>query len=168
MFFQKINFPMPVWNINFDIPEPGLRVQEVHFKNVEDIVPDDFLEKLNVIDQAPDYVRLFVWPTNHSSIWHIDGAGATTRHCSMNWVLKGSGLVQFNSNVQDWKSRVSNNNLIDIVEAETIADGYLINTGIPHRVVTQDDGRTTLSLAWKSKDIPFTEMVAKLSSIGLL
>jgi len=168
MFFQKINFPTPDWNINFDIPGPGSRLREIHFKNVEDIVPRDFLEKLELIDQVPDYVRLFVWPKNQYSIWHIDGAGATTRHCSMNWVLRGSGQVQFNSNVKDWVSRVSNNNLTTIVEAETTADGYLINTGVPHRVVTKDDGRVTLSLAWKSKDIPFIAMVEKLSRIGLV
>ena len=168
MFYKKINFHRPAWNINFDIPESGPTVQEIHYKNVEEIVPIDLLEKLKAIDQEPEYVRIFVWPKNYCGIWHIDGVWATTRYCAMNWILQGSGIVQFNGNMQDWEARTRKNYLTTVVESESIADGYLINTGVPHRVITQEDGRVTISLAWKSKDIPFAGMVEKLSKIGLV
>jgi hypothetical protein len=173
MFFQKINIASPIWNLEgIEIPEPGNRLYERHFRNVEKIVPAELLEKLESVNIFPEYVRLFVWPCNFVGKWHIDGDQHSPRHSCLNWVLKGSGLIQFNNNLEVTfgtgihRERRSLPN--DLVEAETVGHGYAINSGSIHRVITQKDGRTSISLSYKVKDVEFPVMLEKLHQINMI
>lgn len=175
MYFQKINIPVPEWNLKeIVIPEPQHRLYEKHFTNVDEIVPADLLEKLKTINIVPEYIRLFVWPRNFCGQWHIDGDYLTPRYSCMNWIINGSGLIQFNPNAE---LKVvpgvhrGTGNLTDpneFVAAETNGHGYVINSGSPHRVFTKDDGRTSISLSYKNKDVVFSEMVKKLRLINIV
>ena len=175
MYFQKINIPVPNWNLaGIEIPEAQPKLYEKHFRNVEDIVPGDLLEKLRTVNMVPEYVRLFVWPKNFCGQWHIDGDYDTPRYSCMNWIIKGAGLVQFNP---DAELKVSpgvhrgTGRLTDpkeFVVAETSGHGYAINSGSPHRVFTKDDGRTSISLSYKTRDVLFSVMLEKLRLINIV
>jgi hypothetical protein len=175
MYFQKINIPVPKWNLDgIVIPEAGSNLYEKHFRNVEQIVPTDFLEKLRTVDMVPEYVRLFVWPRNFCGQWHIDGDCNTPRYSCMNWIINGAGLIQFNP---DAKLKITSGvhrgsggltSPDEFVAAETNGHGYVINSGSPHRVLTKEDGRTSISLSYKNKDVLFTKMVEKLHLINII
>jgi hypothetical protein len=173
MYFQKIKIADPVWNLEtIDIPEAGLRLYEKHFTNVEDIIPSGLLEKFKSINMLPEYIRLFVWPVNHCGIWHIDGTVDTYRYSAINWILQGSGLIQFNNSIQ--LHRIPGvhlgkaSTLAETAEAETSGHGYVINASACHRVITGRDGRTTISIGWKNKDTPFSAMLEKLRQINIV
>jgi hypothetical protein len=173
MYFQKINIPPPKWNLEgIEIPEPQERLYEKHFSNVKDIVPPNLLEKLNTINMEPEYVRLFVWPRNFVGQWHIDGDFNTPRYSCMNWVIKGSGLIQFNSTIimeaKPGVHRGKASTPTDTVEAETTGHSCAISSGSIHRVVIGEDGRTSISLSYKRRDVLFPVMLEKLASIGLI
>jgi hypothetical protein len=171
-YFKQTNFLHPAWNITFDIPTPGPVLYEKHFTNVDEILPVDLLDRLSTINMIPEYVRLFVWPINHCGIWHIDGTPDLYRNSAMNWIIGGSGSIQFNSTVSlglirgVYRGRLST--LDEPFETETSGHGCLINTQSIHRVVTGPDGRNTLSIGWKNKDIMFEEMVQKLQQINMV
>jgi hypothetical protein len=172
MFFQKTKFTDPVWNIIFEIPESTSVLYEKHFTNVEEIIPSDLLDKFKTIEMMPEYVRLFVWPKNYCGIWHIDGTEDTYRNSAINWIIKGSGLIQFNSNIElGHKQGVHKGaigTLLDEVEVETDGHGCLIDTSACHRVITKADGRNTISIGWKNKDVPFQTMIEKLHQINMI
>lgn len=172
MYFQKTKFADPAWNITFDIPEPSDKLYEKHFTNVEDIAPTELLTTLKSIDMFPEYVRLFVWPKNHCGIWHIDGTVETLRHSAINWILQGSGLIQFNNSIKlqpmPGVHLGNRGRITDDIEAETNGHSCVINTGACHRVVTSTDGRTTLSLGWKNNDTQFPVMIEKLRQINII
>jgi hypothetical protein len=174
LFFKKINIPEPKWNLPFVIPDPGLVLYERHYTNIKEIVPNDLLEKLNVINMVPEYVRIFVWPKNFSGQWHIDGTYDLARFSCMNWIINGSGVIQFNSNIKlkavNGVHRGSGgpSSPTDAIEEETTGHGYVINSGACHRIFTNQDGRTSISLGYKNKDVPFLTLVEKLSTIGLI
>jgi len=172
MYFQKINTNKPAWNINFDIPKPGPVLYERHYTNVEEIIPPDLPDKFKSINMIPEYVRLFVWPVNHCGIWHIDGTADVFRQSALNWVIKGSGYIQFNSKValDLWPGvhRGYQGKFIDRCESMTDGNGCVINTSACHRVITGKDGRNTISLGWKNNDISFELTVEKLRQINMI
>jgi|LauGreDrversion4_1035100.scaffolds.fasta_scaffold10337_6 hypothetical protein len=172
MYLQQTKIINPVWNITFDIPEPAEKLYEKHFTNVEEIASAELLATLKSIDMFPEYVRLFVWPKNYCGIWHIDGTIDNPRHSAINWILHGSGLIQFNNSVElhsmPGVHLGKHGTMSDNIEAETTGHGCIINTGACHRVVTGEDGRTTLSLGWKNNDTLFSIMLEKLRQINII
>lgn len=173
MFFQKINFINPVWNLEgIEIPTPGERLYEKHFFDIEKIVPTNLLNQFRSINIVPEYVRLFVWPINYCGIWHIDGTAETFRQSAINWILHGSGLIQFNNSVElhtcPGVHKGKQGALEDHIDAETNGHSCLINTSACHRVVTGNDGRTSISLSWKTNDIPFNVVLEKLRQINMI
>jgi hypothetical protein len=175
MYFQKINIPDPIWNLDgINFPEPSYLLNERHYRNVEDIMPKDLIEKFSKIDLVPQLIRIFIWPKNKCGIWHHDGNVATGRNVALNWVLQGSGVIQFNTEMSKTMAPMRGvhlgkvGNLTDKVDAETDGHGCIINTALPHRVVTGSEGRTTISLAYTHKDIPFLEMVEKFRQINII
>ena len=57
----------------------------------------------------------------------------------------------------------------DNIIAETSGNKIFVNIGINHRVVTESEGRITLSLLWKeSCNYPFDQMVVRLADAGFL
>lgn len=175
MYFQKINIPVPKWNLEgIAIPKAQHRLYEKHFRNVEEIIPTDFLEKLRTVDMVPEYVRLFVWPRNFCGQWHIDGDYETPRYSCMNWIISGSGLIQFNPNAElkitpgVYRGSGGLTSPDEFVDAATSGHGYAINSRSPHRVLTKEDGRTLISLSYKNKDVEFSEMIEKLRLINFI
>ena len=176
MFYQKLNIPVPKWNLeSIIIPKPADRLYEKHYENVVDIVPGEILDKFDSINMIPEYVRIFQWPINHCGIWHIDGNLNDIYYSSINWIIKGSGLIQFNNSLElfsrpnapsVYKFRTSTLN--DPVEAETDGHGCLIDTSSCHRVITGKDGRTSISLGYVQKDIPVLLMLEKLAIARLI
>jgi hypothetical protein len=172
-YFQKINISEPMWNLeSIDLPEPTTILYERHFRNVEDIIPKDFINKFSEIDLVPQLIRVFVWPRNNTGVWHIDGTSALGRNVALNWVIKGSGVIQFNTKLPLSPMYGVHSgrrpSIGDAIEAETFGHGCLINTGIGHRVVTGEEGRTTISLAYTHRDMPFFEMVEKFRQINII
>jgi hypothetical protein len=183
MFYKDVTVKKVNWNLNFNIPiNLSRKLYEQHYHNVDDIVPEDLLKKLDSVGLSPLKVRLFVWPKNHIGIWHIDGRHwgddthlASIQNVSLNWVLAGSGVIQWDRRVEsklkiiDGVYRGLQSSLDDSFEAESAGDGVLVDTTIPHRVLTGPDGRTSITLQWKTNenDFKFPVMVEKLKSIGL-
>ena len=183
MFYKDITLKKVNWNLNFNIPiNLSRKLYEQHYHNVNDIVPNDLLKKLDSVGLSPLKVRLFVWPKNHIGIWHIDGRHwsddthlASIQNVSLNWVLAGSGVIQWDRRVEsklktiDGVYRGLQSSLDDSFEAESAGDGVLVDTTIPHRVLTGPAGRTSITLQWKTNenDFKFPVMVEKLKSIGL-
>ena len=172
MYFQQTKIINPVWNITFDIPKSSEKLYEKHFTNVEEIASAELLATLKSIDMFPEYIRLFVWPKNQCGIWHIDGTIDTPRHSAINWILHGSGLIQFNNSVElhpmPGVHLGLQGTITDSIDAETDGHGCVVNTSATHRVVTGEDGRTTLSLGWKNNDTLFSIMLEKLRQINII
>jgi hypothetical protein len=175
LFFQKLNISDPDWNLDaINIPSPAELKFEKHFRNVDEIVPDDFLYKLKTVNLVPEYARIFVWPRNFFSQWHIDGDIHLPRYSCMNWVLKGSGVIQFNGNIKltesqtMWRAEGKLSSSDDDYESETSGHGYAINSGYCHRVATKEDGRTTISLSYDRRDVQFEIMIEKLKQVNLI
>jgi hypothetical protein len=182
-FYKDITLKDIDWNLDFKIQENFSRqLMEKHYLDIDSIVPEYLLKKLNDADLRPSKVRIFIWPKNFVGIWHIDGLQytdddhpASLQNVSMNWVLSGSGLIQWNSQVKPKLKPMRGvysgilSQATDLVEEECTGHGVLVDTTVPHRVVTGADGRTSITLQWQKNknDFDFPVMVEKLKSIGL-
>jgi hypothetical protein len=173
--FKKINIVNPIWNLNsVEIPETQINLYEKRYYNVEQILPLELINKLDSVGLIPESLRLFVWPKNFWGQWHIDGNINTPRYSCINWIIKGSGVIQFNKNIKlkmvegihRGEGKLSSPN--DLFEEQTDGHGCLINSAYCHRVVTKDDGRVSISLSYYKKDLKFPLMLDKLKIINLI
>ncbi len=184
MFYKTLTVKQVDWNLPIKIQVNFSKtLYERHFHNVEDIVPSDLLDKFDSIGLRPSIVRIFAWPRNHVGIWHVDGRYfadnkqvSSAQHVSMNWVVAGSGKIQWRQNIlPNLKPLVgvylgTQSSLDDEFDEETDSDAVFVDTEVPHRVLTGLDGRTTVTLKWNTigSDLKFPAMVEKFKSIGLI
>jgi len=179
-FFKKTNIVDPGWLENFNVAalekEAGNtgKVFQKHFTNVEQIVPHEITSRLAQAGIQIGAVRFFIWPKNTIGLWHVDGAGGKyKRNSAMNWVVRGSGELQWGNNISVTpmpERRVylgADPQDSDIIVARTDAHQCLVSTSDPHRIVTKDDGRMSISLTWTlPTDYPFNEVVKRLTDNG--
>ena len=179
-FFKKTNIVDPGWASKFDIPaiekEAGItgKVFQKHFANVNQIVPQDIIKRFKQVKIQLSAVRFFIWPKNTVGLWHVDGAlNKYKRNTAMNWIIGGSGELQWSESVvvapmPERKVYLgAEAQPTDIISARTDANQCLVSTCIPHRIVTKDDGRVSISLIWTlPTDYPFSEVVTRLTDVG--
>jgi len=136
----------------------------------------DISDRLKSIDMYPESLRLFYWdPKKTYYPWHIDGDIKHVSKKSINWVLRGSGKIQWSNAVNltkiNQKSHGISHDDIDQSQIiyETSESGILIDTSIPHRVVLEGEERFTVTLQWNSeKNFDFHESCKRLKSVDLL
>jgi hypothetical protein len=179
-FFKKTNIVDPGWIEKFDVAslerEAGItgKVFQKHFTNVEHIVPQQIRTKLKQAGIYIGAVRFFIWPKNTVGLWHVDGAGSKyKRNTAMNWVIRGSGELQWGENIAvvpmpERKVYLgAEPSVSDVISARTDAHQCLVATSLPHRIVTKEDGRMSISLTWTlPTDYPYEEIVKRLTDAG--
>ena len=146
---------------------------------LEECFPIDLLDRMRSIGLRPWKLRFFIWKPNIFSPWHVDTASKMGKlKSSINWVVKGSGEIQWNENLNLTPDRSVREQFdegsIESSDSDEIthsSDGHgcLVNTSIPHRVKVGPEGRTTISLLWEQpEDFSFDETYKKLNSINLI
>jgi len=134
-------------------------------------------ESLSAENIFPTVVRIFRWRPNGSFPWHIDGTNSETTMFAINWVLEGTGLIQWNSklilpkpdkNYKHLAAGTKDSTLHDTYEESAFGHGCLVNTTIPHRVVNNSDvHRITLSIQF-GNHFTYKEVREKLSALGFI
>jgi hypothetical protein len=143
----------------------------------------DLLSKNGFTDTI---IRVFRWPPNKDFVWHIDGRTdgnpilfeqSHIDQFAINWVLEGSGLIQWNSNLNLFRPTHKKGvyafqhiqgHKDDYYEEQTNGHACLINTSIPHRVVNYSDThRITVSILFNN-GLTFDQAAEKLKSCGLI
>jgi hypothetical protein len=133
-------------------------------------------EKFKIINLYPIKFRIFRWPAYRTYFpWHIDGTPNSPAFISLNWIISGKGIIQWNSDIDMLEKdddvyavrTISDKN--DVAQAESDGHSCLINTQIPHRVVNTDNSsRISLTLQFLNGGLPFLEAVEKFRSVDLL
>ncbi len=142
--------------------------------SAEEIWPSDIARSLISVGLIPTNVRIFRWAPNKYFTWHID-AGSSTKPtlCAINWVLEGSGMIQWDSNriltTQDAEAyRYQLGELDDYYEKSSIGHACLVNTAIPHRVVNMNSiHRLSVSILFDA-DITYEDAYTRLHQANLL
>jgi len=123
----------------------------------------------------PELIRIFRWHPNGFFPWHVDGTVIARTNFAINWVLDGTGIIQWNSKLNlpppepkhatlAYGSIISTPN--DAYEETNLGHGCLVNTTIPHRVVNNNDiHRITVSMLFGTY-ITYEQAVEKLSVLG--
>lgn len=150
--------PKPRWKIS-----PHLLVWQKEIK--------DLFEK---IDMQVETARIFRWRANDFFPWHIDGDPNLPVFFAINWVLEGSGFIQWNKKFvlgphgNQGAYSYARGQLDDDVEVTSNGNSCLVNTYIPHRVVNLNPiHRVTLSITFNWKD-DYSTAFEKLKSVNLL
>ncbi len=181
-FYRKVNIvedwiPRFTPAIDWDNITPGKNRPpfERHFTNIDEVVPSNIVERLKDVGLTIRSARIFSWPRAQPCVWHIDGK-AYTHNTAMNFVLFGSGKIQWASNVNVRKNNpygdvwagIKGSPDQEIIEETDIKVG-IFKISVPHRIVTGPEGRITLSLLWQQKcNYEFPEMVARLTDAGFI
>ena len=178
-YYNKINIPRP----KVDVRKYWSELQKEHKFYVQ--VTDDMelweksiSTKMRICGLYPDRLRLFWWtPRKVYNRWHIDGTSTDISEISMNWIISGSGFIQWSNTVVLDPPDDSYYNAAGAVEsgsddpydAQCSGDGYLLNTAITHRVVNNSsDGRTTVTLSYNRANLhTFEDSLNRLQLVGL-
>ena len=141
----------------------------------EEFFPDSTFNLFKKCELIPTRFRMFNWNPNNFNLWHLDGVPGQLLNFSLNWVLSGAGNIQWNREI----SATAYNDVAygsiestseDTYEISTIGHQCLVNTSIPHRVVTDNAGRISLCLIWDnhSSICSFQEAGKRFKSVGLI
>jgi len=139
------------------------------------ILSRETLTSLEKCGLLPTGLRIFIWQPNQFNLWHIDGAPKQLINFSLNWVISGAGEIQWNKEIKgladnDVAYGSIESSSSDEYEISTFGHQCLINTSIPHRVVTDGMGRLSVCLCWdtNSSVYSFEEAGQRLKSVGLI
>lgn len=181
-YYHKVKIPFPDNQIdryleiipemkNKNLVQQQIDVSEDLWKNT------DINLKLKKIELYPSKLRFFYWKNNNFCYpWHIDGDPNKISMISINWIIEGGGKIQWISNdrIKTFKPEKAylaslESKIDDKFISETLGNGYLINTGILHRVLNDpDQSRISLTLQYYNYGFPFSEAVERLRSVDLL
>lgn len=179
-FYRTINIEedwAPRFNVNWDSiqdPDPKKPPFEKHFTNINEVIPEYIVTRLKDVGLTLRTARIFSWPRSKVGVWHVDGR-RFTEQTAMNFVLSGTGSkmqwtdakLPTKRYFENWEGGRPSPD--DNIIAETSGNKIFVNIGINHRVVTESEGRITLSLLWKeSCNYPFDQMVVRLADAGFL
>jgi len=147
------------------------------YDDINNLWSDDIVKLLDSVGMVPKLIRVFRWIPNTVFPWHIDGSVETLTEFAINWVVDGTGTVQWNSNVKLFKpedhwSHLAygslQGTLSDEVEETSACQGCIVNTTIPHRVINMElIHRVTISIQF-NKELSYTDAVVKLTNCGLI
>lgn len=182
MFYRKVKIPRPNinWKNIWDADSSDQIDRDTRFKQYYDfnrIWKSDVFLALAKVDLIPRSIRIFRWNPNDVFPWHIDGNIDNAVMFAINWVLDGSGLIQWNRSIilNRPSSKVENithgskiGDRDDSIECQVFGDSCIVNTSIPHRVINlEKTHRVTASLIYK-KHITYDEAIERLQTIDLI
>jgi len=181
-FYTQTTLPTP--NINYQTVWPNdptdtsdtiPRWVEYDLSNL--LWSDDIINQLASENLIPQLVRIFRWSPNRFFPWHIDGTIDEITTFAINWVLDGSGTIQWSSKLklplppkEHYHLAYGNmvGSLTDEYEESALGHGCLVNTTIPHRVVNNNDiHRITVSIQFGNQ-YTYEEVREKLSALGFI
>jgi hypothetical protein len=138
---------------------------------------DNIIKLLDSVGMVPRLIRVFRWIPNTVFPWHVDGTVETVTEFAINWVIEGTGIIQWNSNVKLSKPETHwshlaygslQGTLSDDVEETSFGHGCIVNTTIPHRVINMELlHRLTVSIQF-NKELSYTDAVNNLISCNLI
>lgn len=177
-YFFKTNIPVPnidykkIWNI-----DPTDQSTTPHkfksYSNFENLWDKNIYDKLNNIDLFPRLIRVFRWKPESVFPWHIDGTKHEQIKFAINWILEGSGVIQWNRYIKlnlssEYSFGHSLGNIDDPVEIEDSGHGCIVNTGVTHRLFNLNKiHRISVSILF-NKSITFEDAVERLRSENLI
>lgn len=124
-------------------------------------------------------IRVFKWGRDRFYPWHIDGSSGKVTNWAINWVVNGTGQIQWNENLTMGSDAYNitggfkTGSKQDQYTCQTTNSGNacLVKINIPHRVITLGDKtpRESISIFFnKSSSISFDEAKELLSSVNLI
>jgi hypothetical protein len=139
----------------------------------------DVYDTLNSIGLSIRQIRVFKWGQNRFYPWHIDGSNGKVSNWAINWVVNGTGQIQWNDNVKmvsDDYNVTGGFNLGKADDPYTLqttnsGHGCIVKVDLPHRVVTLGDKlpRESISIFFNKSDvITFDEAIVLLQSVNLI
>ena len=139
----------------------------------------DIYDKLESIDLSVRQVRVFKWGRNNFYPWHIDGSDGKVSNWAINWVVNGTGRIQWNDELKMTPDAYNVTGGFrlgaaqDKFSCQTIDSGHacLVRVDVPHRVVTLGDKlpRETISIFFnKSVALTFDAARELLQSVNLI
>jgi hypothetical protein len=180
-FYRQTTLPAPdvdyktVWNV--DAKDPADTTPRWLTYPADSKIWDDHISnKLLSVSLKPVLIRIFRWKPNSIFPWHIDGSVNEIAKCAINWVYEGSGLIQWNSNLELSKPDKTSyhaygsydGHINDKFEAAALGHGCIVNTAIPHRVLNLSDvHRITVSILFDN-ELTYSEIVEKLKSCDFI
>lgn len=182
-FFTKTSIPRPkidyktVWSVDrYNLSDSRPRWFE--YASNKRIWDDEVYNKLASVDLVPTQVRLFRWYPGIVGPWHIDGTNAQVTEFSINWVLDGIGMIQWDSKLKIPESNkeleylvygfIKQGQLDEPWEEQTPGNGCIIDTSVPHRVInTHPIHRVSASVLFGNQ-FKYAEAVERLRSCGYI
>jgi hypothetical protein len=182
-YFQKTLIPTPnidykeIWkNAPEDLSDTLPRYKSYPIDHKE-IWNTEISKQLISAGLAPSSARVFRWAPNLDSGWHIDGSPNRVTQFAINWIMHGSGVIQWNSKLDLSNTpKVSTakgwtpSNKFHTYEEQIDGHGCIVNTAVPHRVVNNsNEHRITVSVVFeKNSEITYNDAVIILSNIGFI
>jgi hypothetical protein len=162
-----------LWTNSADDPA-DIRPTWKIYRTVDELWADDTGPELTRCGLKPQLIRVFRWAPNLIHPWHVDGNPQNPDKFALNWVLDGSGSIQWNSKLEFPESTVQGaykykqGTASDHYESETRGHGCLVNVGIAHRVVNMEPKhRITVSLLF-TRYISYEWALRILADRGLI
>jgi hypothetical protein len=140
---------------------------------------DSVCDKLNSIGLSVRQIRVFKWGRNRFYPWHIDGSNGSVSHWAINWVVNGTGQIQWNDNLKLQSDQYNVTGGFKIGSAndpythQTTNSGNacLVKINIPHRVVTLGNTlpRESISIFFnKSGSLTYEQARDLLATVNLV
>lgn len=136
-----------------------------------DKITNDLLKE---VDLTVEVARIFRWRANDFFPWHIDGNPNLPTLFAINFILDGSGYIQWSKDFvvkphgNQGAYAYTNGSLDDRYDITSDGDACLVNTFIPHRVINLNPiHRVTLSVTFRGEYDYFTAF-ERLKSVNLL
>ena len=183
IFCKQTTIPVPdidyksIWKIDPSDPADTMP-RWLTYPTTNDIWNNDTTKKLADVGMISTLVRVFRWKPNRVFPWHIDGSATTPTRFSINWVLEGEGIIQWNSKLEfprpitalgsdtAYASKIGGKD--DKFEFQAKGHGCIVNTMIPHRILNNSSiHRITVSILFGNK-FSYSEAVEKLKSCGFI
>jgi hypothetical protein len=183
IFCKQTTIPVPnidykrVWNIDSTNSADTIP-RWLTYTNTSAIWNDNTKERLVDVGMTPGLIRIFRWKPNGVFPWHIDGTTTIPTNFSINWVLEGEGIIQWNSKLEfprpitalgsanAYASKIGGKD--DKFEFQAKGHGCIVNTIIPHRILNNSNThRITVSILFGNK-FSYSEAVEKLKSCGFV
>jgi hypothetical protein len=179
MYSHKVKIPCPEFpfaSVYSQLKNSGKQEFKILLLDKYKIWSDDISTRLKIAEMYPETLRFFYWnPKKTHHPWHVDGDIKNVSRKSINWILKGSGKIQWSNSVNLTQINQKSHGISyddidkDQIVHETLESGILINTAVPHRVVLDGEERFTVTLQWNpEKNFDFSESQKRLKSVDLL
>jgi hypothetical protein len=183
-FYTQTNIPIPkvdyklIWpNEPTDATDGPIRYKT--YPNQTMLWDEHTTELLLSCGLVPSMIRIFRWLPNRTFNWHIDGSLTEVSNFAINWVLDGTGEIEWSSRIilpkpnsnnkhPTFGSLPSRDGDYELVDCRFSGHGCLVNTTIPHRVVNKNSiHRITVSIHF-GNSLTYEQVAEKLIAAGLV